>query len=67
LDGGYDFRARDIAPAVGNLNFEQPHYFSGGQVGVKLAGDSKKPLVDALAGPGRTGNQVLKEWRQFTP
>jgi hypothetical protein len=34
LNGGDNFSAGDIAPALGRLNFEQAHYLTGGQVGV---------------------------------
>jgi hypothetical protein len=52
-------------PATGrNQAFEQPHNFTGGQVGVKLAGDTEKPSVDTFTGSRRRGQQIVNElWK----
>ena len=58
FNGCHYFTLGDVSPALGNLSFEQPHNFTGWQVGVKLPRNTKQPGVDALTGPGGTGQQV---------
>jgi hypothetical protein len=65
FDGVLDFFAADMAATGGNLGFEQAHNLGGGQVGVKLAGDSIKPSVNALTGTRGRAEEVVKEWREF--
>ncbi|MDA1275340.1 MAG: hypothetical protein O2960_15030 [Verrucomicrobia bacterium] len=54
-----------MTATVGNQGFQKGEDFNGGQVRVKLSGDSEKPVVDALSSTRRTSEQVAKKWRKF--
>jgi hypothetical protein len=64
LDGGDDFIARDVPPAICDKVFEQGHDFTGWQVCVQLAGNPEKPSVDAFTGARWSGQKLAQEWRQ---
>ena len=53
------------AATMRNAGFEQRNDFTGGQVRVKVPGDSKKPIVNTFTGSRRAGKQVVQEGRQF--
>jgi hypothetical protein len=61
LDGGHNLGARNMPSTGHNPAFEQPHNLTGGQVRVKLPGDSNEPSVNTLARVGRRSQQVVEE------
>jgi hypothetical protein len=61
LDSGHNLVAWNVSATGRNLAFEQPHNLTGGQVRVKLPGDSKEPTVNTFPSSRRRGQQVAEE------
>jgi Ni/Co efflux regulator RcnB len=54
-----------LTPAALHPVQEQIHNLAGGQMRVKLTGNSKEPRVNAFPGAWRRGQHIAQEWREF--